>query len=398
MSEKNIKSKVTRIKKENRLQKTIDYIKRKYQFRYNQVLHLPEFKKKTEEKYKMLDSRELNTLLLDYNLDPENNNRLITDARFRQFLNSNYVKVYNPFKEYYKNLNAWNQEADYIKIFCEAIETKENSGFFYNIIKKWLVGVIAQSLGRGKNEICPILTGRQGIGKTSILNALVPRQLERYHNTTRIDFKSKDRFYYLISSFFIQLDEIDQYRENEIAGLKDILSQEKVLYRPLYSNYLEFCSRTASFFGTTNTTEHLVDYTGSRRYPGITIKSIDWGKINKIDINLMYAQAYYLYNKNFKYWLTKTEENEIEINNKNYLTTTPAQDLISKYLELPQDVTKIKRLTTTDVAIYIQQKSGILLGNKQLGSFLFMAGFKKKTVSGGTKRWEVEIKNDAERI
>jgi predicted P-loop ATPase len=77
-----------------------------------------------------------------------------------------------------------------------------------------------------------------------------------------------------------------------------LFSRDFINERLPYDRRTSILERRASFIGSTNNIQFLSDDTGSVRWLCFEIESINWKYNDEIDIDLVYAQAYHLYQSN----------------------------------------------------------------------------------------------------
>ena len=118
-------------------------------------------------------------------------------------LGSEFVREWNPFKEYFDNLPEWDGTTDHIGQLTEMVhiskgdpwdDTDDPQGLFDMCFRKWLVGMVASLLDKDVvNNVIMVLIGRQGIYKTTYFNYLLPEVLRPYFYTkTNSDTMTKD--------------------------------------------------------------------------------------------------------------------------------------------------------------------------------------------------------------
>jgi predicted P-loop ATPase len=123
--------------------------------------------------------------------------------------------------------------------------------------------------------------------------------------------------------------------------------------------------RRTTFWGSTDKDEFLIDEQGNVRWVIIKIKSIlhdeggEKGYNKNIDIDKVWAQAYYLLKSGFQFTLTKEEIIYSEKNNQeNFMKITFEEELINKYfIASDRDDTKAKFMTTADITIFLEEFS-----------------------------------------
>ena len=129
----------------------------------------------------------------------------------------NQMTAYNPVTEYFDGLqNKWNGVSQ-IDLYCSFLRAhdfkdKDDTEFYQNrmkyLIKKWLVAVVAQVYGKRQNDVAiGFVNAQGGIGKTTLIEFLVPRCLEEYYVVSDKDeriFRMTECF---VSRFIINFDE-----------------------------------------------------------------------------------------------------------------------------------------------------------------------------------------------
>lgn len=115
------------------------------------------------------------------------------------------------------------------------------------------------------NQLAPILISHeQGMHKSTFCRLLLPRVLSNYF-TDKFDLTSRFGLEFSLCRYaLINLDEFDRYSPAQMAKLKNLMQLSSLnVSRPRTSRF-ETMQRTASFIGTSNTTELLTDPSGSQ--------------------------------------------------------------------------------------------------------------------------------------
>jgi len=373
-TDKTITKKRGRIKSLSKLQLAGEYIKTKYEIRFNEVSCKVEYKKKgSKEKF---DSLNENNLYVEL----EHNRYEISLSKLKALLNSDFVETYNPFKNYFNSLSEWHREAekDFIDQLCTFIPTKDPERFKKQF-KKMFVRCIACAIDDNifnKQAFIFVHSG-QGSGKTTLCRWLCPPDLKNYI-TENINV-DKDSQIALATNFIINMDELATMSKIEINTLKSFLSKDKINVRLPYDSRTTIKPRRANFVGSTNKDEFLNDETGSVRWLCFELTDkINFEYKEKIDINDIWRQAFTLYKKGFKYELTIDETQENEIANKQYLINTPEMDLIPKHYKTGTKDKHDEFLTSTELLNEISMKyPHIKLSLIAIGKALTFLGFKK---------------------
>ena len=261
----------------------------------------------------------------------QHNNIKFSQSNFMALLRSDFVTVYNPFNDYFESLPLWNPETDidYIDKLSEYIKAKLPERFKTHF-KKMLVRSIACSLTNGifNKQAFILVHYKQNSGKSTFCRWLCPSKLKSYYaENISID---KDSLISLSENIFINLDELATLSKVELNTLKSMFSKDYIKIRRPFEKKPAVTPRRANFIGSTNKTEFLTDETGSVRWLCFEIDSIDWDYDKKIDINMVWGQAYSLFKSGFKYQLNEDEVNENEKVNKDFQVTTPEIELIQQ--------------------------------------------------------------------
>lgn len=353
-----------------------NYLKERYDFRYNNLSNVMEAKGKSDLEFEEMDE---NKLIVDIYKQGINGFRPQLEA----LLGSRcMVEEFDPVLAYCKTLSKWKQgDKDYIADLASYVETDDKE-WFTTQLKKMLVRTLACSLKLIPfNKQCFTLYGKQNDGKSTFIRFLCPDALKNYF-TEDIDFQSKDGRIALATNFLINLDELDSLQFKEVALVKKFITTTKVKVRVPFAKRAKTMTRRVSFFATTNEPEFLRDATGNVRWLIMKINGIkhDFGGKNgyqhNIDIDLVYSQAYALLQSGFDYQLTNEEIKKSEANNGNYQIRTPEMDLVSEYF-MPSEAKDGEFVTATFIANEIQTRTALKLSPRKVGKALQFLKFKR---------------------
>jgi predicted P-loop ATPase len=218
----------------------------------------------------------------------------------------------------------------------------------------------------------------QNSGKSTFCRFLCPPQLSEYF-TENIG-TDKDSLIALTNNFLINMDELATLSRSEINSLKSMISRNHVNLRMPYGRRQVNLPRRANFVGSTNKDEFLTDETGSVRWLCFElIDKIDFDYKLKVNIDLVWKQAYELYKAGFQFELTQEELEYNEQRNRKYQTTTTEYDLISEYFEPCEEKLKVNFKNRSDILIYLKNldelKSLNIIANN-IGKSLKLLGYK----------------------
>ena len=302
-------------------------------------------------------------------------------------IESDYVPIFNPFKEYLKSLPQITQTStdnvseetesckpvaqqqknlcksvqsvgeknhpsvgeknhssvggrDYIRELAATVHVKggeQEQMLWHLYLKKWLVGMVASWISDDVvNNVILVLIGEQGAYKTTWFNYLLPPPLKQYFYTkTNANRMSKDDILTLAQYALVCCEELDTMRPAELNQLKAAVTMPSIDERAAYAHYHEHRKHIASFCGTGNSTQFLSDPTGNRRWLPFEVESIVSPRDHPFHYEGIYAQALALFKSGFQYWFTKEEIQELNHHNRQFETPHLERELVSLYFRVP---------------------------------------------------------------
>ena len=314
----------------------------------------------------------------------------------RSILFSDYCEFFDPFRDYFTHLPIWDGETDYIRHLSETIQT--TSGELWHLcFKKWLIASVASVLDRNiVNHTAIILSGPQGIGKTTWMLNLCPPELSDYLFSGTINPNNKDTLIHLAECMFINMDELENMNRTEIGSFKEIITKSAIRIRRAYGHHVEALIRRASFMGSVNSSQFLTDTTGSRRF--LCFEAITINYKHNLDLKLVYSQAYDLYKQGFRYYFDREETSAITQSNEQFQINTAEEELLLTYFQKIPLHEATRFLTSANILARISEhaKSTIMINPGsiiRLGKALKKFGFEKRK-SNGLCLWAIkEITN-----
>jgi len=300
-------------------------------------------------------------------------------------LESDFVEKFNPFEDYFNDLPKWDESKDYISELASTISTTDDELFKW-AFKKWLVAFVGCAIKEDiTNHSVLILTGKQGSGKTTWLMNLLPQELKEYGYSGNINPKNKDSNILLSEKILINIDELASYSKAQVESYKELITKDKITERRAYGYFSENYIRRASFVGSSNHNEILMDVTGNRRFLVFETLNIDYK--STINYTQLFAQALHLFNSGFQHYFDKEDINRIELNNEKYKQTSQEEDYVEKYFSLPsntEDEIKVY-MNATEVVEYLKNQISIQVNFNviNIGKLLKAKGFetvKKKGI------------------
>ena len=331
------------------------FLNENFDFRYNVLTDMPECKPKNTNTYRMIDKRMMNSLSYKAMMQGID----CKDADVKRFLFSDQIATHHPFQDYMAALPEWDG-TDRVTMLGARVSGK---AMWLNGFHRWMLGMVAQWLGypaRCANALAPILiSAEQGMCKSTFCSILLPEELRGYY-TDKFAITSTSGCEQKISTFgLINMDEFDQYTERMMTLLKNLMQMKKVNYRKCFKAYFSDLPRIASFIGTSNEKSLLTDETGSRRFLCIEVeKPID---CSPIDYPQLYAQLKFELESGKRYWLSKEEEEEIQLHNRAFYRHSPEEEAFFKVFALPKDGEPCTELMSVDIHRILLKRFPVLM-------------------------------------
>lgn len=174
--------------------------------------------------------------------------------------------IFNPVKEWIET-EAWDNKPRAETLFIDSLGA-ENTHYVRAVTRAWLLELVSRVYSPGaKADLVPMLSGKQGIGKSRLLAKICPDP--SYFTDSLLSIgKSKDEFEVLQGKLIVEFAELAQMRgkSSDIRKVKNFITNTTDTYRNSYGKVASDHPRTCVFIGTTNETEFLIDRTGNRRF------------------------------------------------------------------------------------------------------------------------------------
>lgn len=139
----------------------------------------------------------------------------------------------------------------------------DDTAYTRAVTRKAFTAAVARAMQPGcKFDNMLILTGPQGIGKSTLLDTMS----QGWFNDSIRTFEGKDASELLQGVWLVEVSELDAFRRTDVARIKQFLSLRYDRFRAAYGRHVKELPRCCVFFGTTNSAEFLRDRTGNRRF------------------------------------------------------------------------------------------------------------------------------------
>ncbi len=303
------------------------FLSTRYVFRHNIVSGKLEFQYFGKKKWNVMNDFIENSMLRECL-----KGRIKTNlSSLRNLLYSDFCQLFNPFEDYFYNLPTYDEKTDYILELANTITTTKQD-LWQQCFKKWIVAMVGCVLDEKIiNHTVIVFSGKQGLGKTTWVEKLVPKQLKEYLFSGTINPNNKDTLVQLAECMLINLDELENLNRSEIGSLKEIITKTQIRMRKAYGHNNETMPRRASFAGSVNTAQFLNDSTGSRRFLCFELEGIQYQ--HEVNIDDVFSQALYLFKSGFRHWFDQEEIKNITENNEQYQLRSPEEELLLTWFE-----------------------------------------------------------------
>ena len=329
----------------------------------------------------------------------------ITAREVLAVLQSHRIPDVHPLRAYVLNCPAYEEgHPDWLGWLSEQVTVEggeEAQKLWRSCFVKWFVAMVASWLkDEVVNQQVLVLTGRQGIFKTTWLEHLLPPELRAYGckmaNSTQLN---KDERLRIAEYGLIALDEIDAMGAKELNVMKSLITASDVSERAAYGYTKERRIRLASFCASGNKQEFLTDLTGNRRWLPFQVENI----VNPFCITLpyarIYAQARYLVEQGFQYWFDLQDIEALETHNDDFRVQENEEQLLAVYFDVPADGYGTF-MTTAEISDKLVIKGSIKkpMSLSKLGMVLQQQGFQSKRINHGKTRGWIVRERDTEEI
>jgi len=293
---------------------------------------------------------------IDYNtlyINMKNHfDREIPRTRFEEVIKSRYIKTFHPIRDFiekHKNIRTSGTFEKWMS--CITLKNKNiDREIALYFLKKWYVGMIAQSLnGDFPNEFfLALLSTTQGIGKSTFLrNYILPEELREYQVEHSLTFD--DDFKVIMGQSLLVIDdEMDGRTYEQNQTFKNVLSGMKMTTRRKYDRRVSTFYRRCSFAGSGNNLNVIREATNRRVIP-FEIESFDYKKLNQINYIDLFIEAYHLYESGFKYSYQSEDKTKLEHLYQDYLQKSDIELILDEILELPADDEQGEFISTLDI-------------------------------------------------
>ena len=355
----------------------------RYDLRHNLLTGQAEFRPKGQDTtvFLPLTARDLNSLCLAaHEADIP-----CWDRDVSRFVASDRLPDYHPFRDYFDRLPPWDGE-DRLDALARRVS---DSALWVSGFRRWMLAVAAQWMGVGNghaNSMAPVLvSGRQGLGKSTFCRNLLPPELSAYY-TDSVDVANTARMEQLLVEMgLINLDEFDRIPVRRHPALKNVMQLTDLHVRKAYRRDTLRLPRIASFIATSNSHELLSDPSSSRRFLCVEVeRPIDNTNIEHAQI---YAQLKDMFLGGERYGFTAEKEAEIQRANVAFYRTCPVEEAFARHFRATHPDEEVLSVSLPElIALLRKHQPGTLTG-------IGMQEFSRTLVAAGVERQHTEKGN-----
>ena len=330
------KEEVKKAKSCSLMQEVTAFLTSRYRFRFNvlteetEVANIANNIPDTHLRYTKVDERWMNSLsmeAIETGID-------CWDRDIQRFVRSRRISEYHPFTAYFEQLPEWDGK-DRVSALARRVS---DDPVWVNGFHRWMLGLSAQwmqfhpdtnntnSINRA-NSVAPLLvSSRQGLGKSTFCRLLMPDALKAYY-TESYDLSSPASAEAKLAAYgLINLDEFDKLSASKMPLLKNLMQASALNIRKAYKRSASALPRIASFIGTSNREDLLVDRTGSRRFLCVSLEhAIDC--VTPVEHEQLYAQLKAELLSGERSWFNKEEEQAIQQHNALFYKHIPEEEV-----------------------------------------------------------------------
>ena len=333
------KEEVKKAKSSSLMQEVTAFLTSRYRFRFNvlteetEVANIANNIPDAHLRYAKVDERWMNTLsmeAIETGID-------CWDRDIQRFVRSRRISEYHPFTAYFEQLPEWDG-TDRVSALARRVS---DNPVWVNGFHRWMLGLSAQwmqfhpdtnnanranSINRA-NSVAPLLvSSRQGLGKSTFCRLLMPDALKAYYTESYDLGSPASAEAKLAACGLINLDEFDKLSASKMPLLKNLMQASALNIRKAYKRSASALPRIASFIGTSNREDLLVDRTGSRRFLCVSLEhAIDC--TTPVEYEQLYAQLKAELLSGERSWFNKEEEQAIQQHNALFYKHIPEEEV-----------------------------------------------------------------------
>lgn len=241
---------------------------------------------------------------------------------------------YHPIRDYLSGL-TWDGVPRLDRIIIDYMGA-EDSELNRAMSRKHFVAAVARVFNPGcKYDYCLIMSGAEGIGKSTLLRVMGGK----WFNDSITTLEGKEGMEQLRRAWVVELGELSSIKRSDVEQVKAHLSKQVDIYRAAYARRVLEHPRQCVFCGTTNEALFLKGDTGNRRFWIIPVvaelrKYRDWSEAIRRDRDQLWAEAVHYYKQGEPLYLSEELEAQAKQRQQDFNDDNddPIVAMLDKYL------------------------------------------------------------------
>lgn len=241
---------------------------------------------------------------------------------------------YHPIRDYLSGL-TWDGVPRLDRIIIDYMGA-EDSELNRAMSRKHFVAAVARVFNPGcKYDYCLIMSGAEGIGKSTLLRVMGGK----WFNDSITTLEGKEGMEQLRRAWVVELGELSSIKRSDVEQVKAHLSKQVDIYRAAYARRVLEHPRQCVFCGTTNEALFLKGDTGNRRFWVIPVaaelrKYKDWSAAIRRDRDQLWAEAVHYYKQGEPLYLSEELEAQAKQRQQDFNDDNddPIVAMLDKYL------------------------------------------------------------------
>lgn len=241
---------------------------------------------------------------------------------------------YHPIRDYLNGL-TWDGVPRLDRIIIDYMGA-EDSELNRAMSRKHFVAAVARVFNPGcKYDYCLIMSGAEGIGKSTLLCVMGGK----WFNDSITTLEGKEGMEQLRRAWVVELGELSSIKRSDVEQVKAHLSKQVDIYRAAYARRVLEHPRQCVFCGTTNEALFLKGDTGNRRFWVIPVvaelrKYRDWSEAIRRDRDQLWAEAVHYYKQGEPLYLSEELEAQAKQRQQDFNDDNddPIVAMLDKYL------------------------------------------------------------------
>lgn len=241
---------------------------------------------------------------------------------------------YHPIRDYLSGL-TWDGVPRLDRIIIDYMGA-EDSELNRAMSRKHFVAAVARVFNPGcKYDYCLIMSGAEGIGKSTLLRVMGGK----WFNDSITTLEGKEGMEQLRRAWVVELGELSGIKRSDVEQVKAHLSKQVDIYRAAYARRVLEHPRQCVFCGTTNEALFLKGDTGNRRFWVIPVvaelrKYRDRSEAIRRDRDQLWAEAVHYYKQGEPLYLSEELEAQAKQRQQDFNDDNddPIVAMLDKYL------------------------------------------------------------------